>query len=105
MPSRRRNRLRTRNVIGPRPLPVLKSASSSRAVAGPLPHGGALGWAVSKPRRPEVRAMRIAQVAPLFVRIPPQQYGGTERVVQTYKHTLLLLDHEVQLFAARGKRT
>jgi len=27
------------------------------------------------------RALRIAQVAPLYERVPPERYGGTERVV------------------------
>ena len=33
------------------------------------------------PRIPGARPMRIAQVAPLFESVPPQMYGGTERVV------------------------
>jgi len=32
--------------------------------------------------------MKIAQVAPLFVRIPPERYGGTERVVQALTEAL-----------------
>ena len=39
--------------------------------------------------------MRIAQVAPLFVRIPPERYGGTERVVQALTEALVERGHEV----------
>ena len=49
--------------------------------------------------------MRIAQVAPLFVRIPPERYGGTERVVQALTEALVERGHEVTLFAAGGTRT
>ena len=49
--------------------------------------------------------MRIAQVAPLFVRIPPDRYGGTERVVHALTEALVERGHEVTLFAAGGTRT
>ena len=39
--------------------------------------------------------MRIAQVAPLFVRIPPERYGGTERVVQVLTEALVERGHGV----------
>jgi hypothetical protein len=44
--------------------------------------------------------MRIAQVAPLSVRIPPELYGGTERVVHVISEELARRGHEVVLFAA-----
>jgi glycosyltransferase involved in cell wall biosynthesis len=45
--------------------------------------------------------MRIAQVAPLFVRIPPRQYGGTERVVHALGQELSRRgEHQLVLFAA-----
>lgn len=44
--------------------------------------------------------MRIAQVAPLCESIPPQLYGGTERVVSALTEELVSRGHEVTLFAS-----
>ncbi len=44
--------------------------------------------------------MRIAQVAPLYERVPPRRYGGTERVVSYLTEELTRLGHEVILFAS-----
>jgi glycosyltransferase involved in cell wall biosynthesis len=44
--------------------------------------------------------MRIAQVAPLYESVPPQLYGGTERVVSYLTEELVRLGHEVTLFAS-----
>jgi glycosyltransferase involved in cell wall biosynthesis len=44
--------------------------------------------------------MRIAQVAPLYERVPPQNYGGTERVVSYLTEELVKQGHEVTLFAS-----
>jgi glycosyltransferase involved in cell wall biosynthesis len=44
--------------------------------------------------------MRIAQVAPLFESVPPQGYGGTERVVAYLTEAEVELGHEVTLFAS-----
>jgi glycosyltransferase involved in cell wall biosynthesis len=44
--------------------------------------------------------MRIAQVAPLFESVPPQLYGGTERVVSTLTEELVARGHDVTLFAS-----
>lgn len=44
--------------------------------------------------------MRIAQVAPLYERVPPITYGGTERVVSYLTEELVRLGHEVTLFAS-----
>jgi glycosyltransferase involved in cell wall biosynthesis len=44
--------------------------------------------------------MRIAQVAPLYESVPPQLYGGTERVVQALTEELVRRSHEVTLFAS-----
>jgi glycosyltransferase involved in cell wall biosynthesis len=44
--------------------------------------------------------LRIAQVAPLSLPVPPQRYGGTERVVATLTEGLSQRGHEVTLFAA-----
>lgn len=43
--------------------------------------------------------MRIAQVAPLWERVPPTRYGGTERIVSYLSDELVRLGHEVTLFA------
>jgi glycosyltransferase involved in cell wall biosynthesis len=44
--------------------------------------------------------MRIAQVAPLFESVPPQNYGGTERVVSYLTEELVAQGHDVTLFAS-----
>jgi glycosyltransferase involved in cell wall biosynthesis len=44
--------------------------------------------------------MRIAQVAPLYESVPPQYYGGTERVVSYLTEELVRQGHEVTLFAS-----
>lgn len=49
--------------------------------------------------------MRIAQVAPLFVAVPPRSYGGTERIVHALTEELVRRGHEVTLFAAGGSHT
>ncbi len=49
--------------------------------------------------------MRIAQVAPLQVAVPPQGYGGTERVIAELTDALVGLGHDVTLFASGDSRT
>lgn len=49
--------------------------------------------------------MRIAQVAPLYERVPPHQYGGTERVVSYVTEELVRLGHDVTLFASADSIT
>jgi glycosyltransferase involved in cell wall biosynthesis len=49
--------------------------------------------------------MRIAQVAPLYESVPPQLYGGTERVVSYLSEALVQQGHEVTLFAAGDSKT
>jgi len=49
--------------------------------------------------------MRIAQVAPLCESVPPQLYGGTERVVSYLTEELVRLGHEVTLFASGDSKT
>lgn len=44
--------------------------------------------------------MKIAQVAPLYESVPPLYYGGTERVVSWLTEKLVLLGHDVTLFAS-----
>src|SRR5579859_6818390 len=50
-------------------------------------------------------AMRIAQIAPLQVAVPPRSYRGTERVVHALTDGLMRLGHEVTLFATGDSRT
>jgi glycosyltransferase involved in cell wall biosynthesis len=49
--------------------------------------------------------MRIAQVAPLYERVPPLKYGGTERVVAYLTDELVRRGHEVTLFASGDSLT
>jgi glycosyltransferase involved in cell wall biosynthesis len=49
--------------------------------------------------------MRIAQVAPLYERVPPPGYGGTERVVSWLTEELVRRGHDVTLFASGDSRT
>src|SRR5215467_12913721 len=49
--------------------------------------------------------MKIAQVAPLYESVPPQLYGGTERVVSYLTEELVALGHEVTLFASGDSQT
>jgi glycosyltransferase involved in cell wall biosynthesis len=49
--------------------------------------------------------MRIAQVAPLVESIPPERYGGTERVISTLTEELVRRGHDVTLFASGDSRT
>ena len=54
--------------------------------------------------RPATR-LRIAQVAPLYERIPPRLYGGTERVVSYVTEELVRRGHDVTLFASGDSLT
>ncbi len=49
--------------------------------------------------------MRIAQIAPLQVAIPPRDYGGTERVIASLTEVLVELGHDVTLFASGDSHT
>lgn len=49
--------------------------------------------------------MRIAQVAPLYESVPPQLYGGTERVVAHLSNELVRQGHDVTLFASGDSTT
>ncbi len=44
--------------------------------------------------------MRIAQIAPVAERVPPKQYGGTERIVHELTEELVKRGHQVTLFAS-----
>jgi glycosyltransferase involved in cell wall biosynthesis len=49
--------------------------------------------------------MRIAQVAPLYERVPPTLYGGTERIVSYLVEEQVRRGHDVTLFASGDSRT
>lgn len=49
--------------------------------------------------------MRIAQVSPLYESVPPQLYGGTERIVYNLTEELVRMGHEVTLFASGDSET
>jgi glycosyltransferase involved in cell wall biosynthesis len=48
----------------------------------------------------EEKTVRIAHIAPLAESIPPQLYGGTERVIWWLTEALVDLGHDVTLFAS-----
>ncbi len=49
--------------------------------------------------------MKIAQVAPLCESVPPQYYGGTERIVSYLTEELVDRGHDVTLFASGDSKT
>lgn len=49
--------------------------------------------------------MRIAQVAPLYESVPPQKYGGIERVVYNLTEAFVAEGHEVTLFGSGDSET
>jgi len=49
--------------------------------------------------------MKIAQIAPLYESVPPQAYGGTERVVHYLTEELVRQGHDVTLFASGDSRS
>jgi len=50
-------------------------------------------------------SLKIAQVAPLYESVPPQLYGGTERVVSNLTEALVDAGHDVTLFASGDSKT
>lgn len=51
------------------------------------------------------RTMKIAQIAPPWVAIPPQTYGNTENVIYSLVEELVDLGHDVTLFAPADAHT
>jgi glycosyltransferase involved in cell wall biosynthesis len=49
--------------------------------------------------------MRIAQIVPLHIPVPPPKYGGTERVVYNLVEGLVRAGHDVTLFASGDSHT
>jgi glycosyltransferase involved in cell wall biosynthesis len=52
-----------------------------------------------------MKKLRIGQIGPLNVPIPPEKYGGTERIVDALCRGLSRQGHEVFLFAAGDAKT
>ena len=49
--------------------------------------------------------MKIAQIAPPWISIPPQNYGGTETIIASIVEELVALGHDVTLFASGDSKT
>lgn len=49
--------------------------------------------------------MRIAQISPAWESVPPQGYGGIERVISYLTEELVRLGHDVTLFATAESKT
>jgi hypothetical protein len=49
--------------------------------------------------------MKIAQIAPLMESVPPQLYGGTERIVSYLTEELVAQGHDVTIFASGDSLT
>jgi glycosyltransferase involved in cell wall biosynthesis len=62
------------------------------------------GGTERKPSR-AARPLRIAQLGPLYERIPPNFYGGTERVVSYLTEELVRRGHDVTLYASGDSLT
>lgn len=51
------------------------------------------------------KKLKIAQIAPLWVPVPPKKYGGIERIVHYLTEELIRRGHDVTLFAAGNSKT
>src|ERR671930_384784 len=51
------------------------------------------------------KVVKIAQVAPPWITIPPKSYGGTESVIYNLVEEQVALGHEVTLYTAGDSRT
>src|SRR4051812_19365242 len=56
-------------------------------------------------RVPEEQRLRIAQLAPPWIPIPPPGYGGIEFVLTLLCDALVARGHDVELFCAPGSRS
>lgn len=52
-----------------------------------------------------MKKLKIAQLAPLWVPVPPKKYGGIERVAHYLTEELVKRGHEVTLFASGDSKT
>ncbi|KPJ71766.1 hypothetical protein AMJ50_00265 [Parcubacteria bacterium DG_74_3] len=51
------------------------------------------------------KKLKIAQIAPLWIPVPPKKYGGIERIVHYLTEELVMRGHEVTLFASGNSKT
>jgi glycosyltransferase involved in cell wall biosynthesis len=51
-------------------------------------------------KSPTKRRLRIAQLATLYERVPPNSYGGSERVISYLTEELVRHGHDITLFAS-----
>jgi len=52
-----------------------------------------------------MKKLKIAQIAPLWFSVPPEKYGGTERIVSFLTEELVKRGHDVTLFASGDSKT
>lgn len=52
-----------------------------------------------------MKKLRIAQISPYWYDVPPQNYGGTERVISYITEELIARGHDVSLFAPPESQT
>lgn len=52
-----------------------------------------------------MRKLRIAQIAPMWVSVPPEKYGGTELVISSLTEELVKRGHDATLFASGDSKT
>lgn len=52
-----------------------------------------------------VKKLKIAQIAPMWVSVPPAKYGGTELVISSLTEELVARGHDVTLFASGDSKT
>ena len=104
-------RLSQRKTSAADPVPELAGLSSPTYLvladlAGMVRHSGTTPDSLLMLRSgEEVLPMKIAQIAPLYERVPPLLYGGTERIVAYLTEELVRQGHEVTLFASGDSRT
>lgn len=53
----------------------------------------------------ENQPLRVAQIAPAWLSVPPKNYGGTEAVISNLTEELVKQGHQVTLFASGDSRT
>src|SRR3989338_5242867 len=49
--------------------------------------------------------MKIAQLSPVFESVPPSLYGGTERIVSYLTEELVIMGHDITLYASADSKT
>lgn len=70
-----------------------------------ISHAGLNPFANTAAQTERSNPMKIAQVAPLYERVPPVSYGGTERIVSYLTEELIDYGHELTLFASGDSLT